>query len=165
MPIKFGASKMPLNMSKDWKTLTLVRPILQLYSPSLQVVFRFIKEPTTPDNILGHVVIPKALAPHGTGVATGEYAHNHMIFKQLLQVGAVNVCQINLCKLAEVTEILSVLLMSKNFSIPVCPHAGGVRLCEYALHLKWADLFTILLQFSKADMDLVLSIISIFMDP
>ncbi|KIO22313.1 hypothetical protein M407DRAFT_15711 [Tulasnella calospora MUT 4182] len=99
----------------------------------------FIEEPTAPDDILGHAAIRKALKPDGIGVATGEHAHNRMTFKQLLQAEAIDVCQIDSCRLAGVTEILSVLLMSAKFGIPVCPHAGGVGLCEHALHLSLID--------------------------
>ncbi|KAG8895211.1 hypothetical protein FRC00_007760, partial [Tulasnella sp. 408] len=103
----------------------------------------FIEEPTAPDDILsvaqGHAAIRKALKPDGIGVATGEHAHNRMTFKQLLQAEAIDVCQIDSCRLAGVTEILSVLLMAAKFGIPVCPHAGGVGLCEHALHLSLID--------------------------
>ncbi|CDZ98024.1 mandelate racemase muconate lactonizing enzyme [Phaffia rhodozyma] len=99
----------------------------------------FIEEPTAPDDISGHAQIRKALKPHGIGVATGEHAHNRMIFKQLLQAEAIDVCQIDSCRLAGVNEVLSVLLMSAKFGIPVCPHAGGVGLCEYVIHLSLID--------------------------
>ncbi|KAH8084305.1 enolase C-terminal domain-like protein, partial [Cristinia sonorae] len=99
----------------------------------------FIEEPTAPDDILGHAAIRKALKPHGIGVATGEHAHNRMVFKQLLQAEAIDVCQIDSCRLAGVSEVLSVLLMAAKFKIPVCPHAGGVGLCEYVIHLSLID--------------------------
>lgn len=96
----------------------------------------FIEEPTAPDDILGHAAVRKALKPLNIGVATGEHAHNRMVFKQLLQAEAIDVCQIDSCRLAGVTEVLSVLLMAAKFGIPVCPHAGGVGLCEYVIHLR-----------------------------
>ncbi|EIM84643.1 mandelate racemase/muconate lactonizing enzyme [Stereum hirsutum FP-91666 SS1] len=99
----------------------------------------FIEEPTAPDDILGHAAIRKALKPHGIGVATGEHAHNRMVFKQLFQADAIDVCQIDACRLAGVSEVLSVMLMAAKFGIPVCPHAGGVGLCEYAVHLCLID--------------------------
>ena len=102
---------------------------------------RFIEEPTAPDDVLGHAAIRRALAPYGIGVATGEHAHNRMIFKQLLQAEAIDVCQIDSCRLAGVTEVLSVLLMAKKFGVPVCPHAGGVGLCEYVIHLRSARFY------------------------
>lgn len=69
-------------------------------------------------------------------MATGEHAHNRMVFKQLLQAGAIDVCQIDSCRLAGVSEVLSVLLMAAKFGVVVCPHAGGVGLCEYVIHLR-----------------------------
>jgi len=73
---------------------------------------RFIEEPTAPDDILGHAAVRRALKPRGIGVATGEHAHNRMVFKQLLQAEAIDVCQIDSCRLAGVSEVLSVLLMA-----------------------------------------------------
>ncbi|KAL8292538.1 hypothetical protein RQP46_001150 [Phenoliferia psychrophenolica] len=99
----------------------------------------FIEEPTAPDDILGHASIRKQLKPYGVGVATGEHAHNRMVFKQLLQANAIDVCQIDSCRLAGVNEILAVLLMAAKFGVPVCPHAGGVGLCEYVIHLSLID--------------------------
>ncbi|KAJ3516401.1 hypothetical protein NLJ89_g1141 [Agrocybe chaxingu] len=103
----------------------------------------FIEEPTAPDDILGHATVRKALKPHGIGVATGEHAHNRMVFKQLLQAEAIDVVQIDSCRLAGVSEVLSVLLMAAKFGVPVCPHAGGVGLCEYVIHLSLIDFITI----------------------
>ncbi|KAJ7108761.1 mandelate racemase/muconate lactonizing enzyme [Mycena epipterygia] len=99
----------------------------------------FIEEPTAPDDILGHAAIRKGLKSHGIGVATGEHAHNRMVFKQLLQAEAIDVVQIDSCRLAGVSEVLSVLLMAAKFGVPVCPHAGGVGLCEYVIHLSLID--------------------------
>ncbi|KIY66930.1 enolase C-terminal domain-like protein [Cylindrobasidium torrendii FP15055 ss-10] len=103
----------------------------------------FIEEPTAPDDILGHAAIRKALKPHGIGVATGEHAHNRMVFKQLLQAEAIDVCQIDSCRLAGVSEVISVLLMAAKFGVTVCPHAGGVGLCEYVIHLSLIDYIAI----------------------
>ncbi|KIY47845.1 enolase C-terminal domain-like protein [Fistulina hepatica ATCC 64428] len=99
----------------------------------------FIEEPTAPDDILGHAAVRKALKPYGIGVATGEHAHNRLVFKQLLQAEAIDVCQIDSCRLAGVSEVLSVLFMAAKFGVPVCPHAGGVGLCEYVIHLSLID--------------------------
>lgn len=79
---------------------------------SLSYYIRFIEEPTAPDDILGHAAIRKGLKPHGIGVATGEHAHNRMVFKQLLQADAIDVVQIDSCRLAGVSEVLSVLFMA-----------------------------------------------------
>jgi L-fuconate dehydratase len=75
-------------------------------------LLRFIEEPTAPDDVLGHAAIRRALKQHGIGVATGEHAHNRMVFKQLLQADAIDVCQIDSCRLAGVSEVLSVLFMA-----------------------------------------------------
>nr|XP_044990533.1 mitochondrial enolase superfamily member 1 isoform X2 [Jaculus jaculus] len=103
----------------------------------------WIEEPTSPDDILGHAAISKALAPLGIGVATGEQCHNRVIFKQLLQAHALQFLQIDSCRLGSVNENLSVLLMAKKFGIPVCPHAGGVGLCELVQHLIIFDYISV----------------------
>src|SRR5262245_35369514 len=87
----------------------------------------WIEEPTSPDDVLGHAKIAKAIAP--IGVATGEACQNRVIFKQLLEANAISFCQIDSCRLAGVNEVLSVILMAAKFGVPVCPHAGGVGLC------------------------------------
>jgi len=97
----------------------------------------WIEEPTSPDDILGHAAIAKAIAP--IGVATGEQCHNRVMFKQLMQAGAMRFCQIDSCRLGGVNEVLAVLLLAAKFGIPVCPHAGGVGLCEYVQHLAIFD--------------------------
>ena len=101
----------------------------------------WIEEPTSPDDVLGHAVIAKAVAP--IKVATGEHCQNRVIFKQLMQAGAIEICQIDSCRLAGVNEVLAVLLMAAKFEIPVCPHAGGVGLCEYVQHLSMIDFIAI----------------------
>ncbi|XP_008580909.1 PREDICTED: mitochondrial enolase superfamily member 1 [Galeopterus variegatus] len=103
----------------------------------------WIEEPTSPDDILGHAAISKALAPLGIGVATGEQCHNRVIFKQLLQANALQFLQIDSCRLGSINENLSVLLMAKKFGIPVCPHAGGVGLCELVQHLIIFDYISV----------------------
>lgn len=104
----------------------------------LQFKPHFIEEPTSPDDVLGHATIRKALYPR-TRVATGEHIQNRIIFKQLFQANAIDFCQIDSCRVAGVNEILAILLMAKKFNIPVCPHAGGVGLCEYVQHLSLID--------------------------
>jgi L-fuconate dehydratase len=97
----------------------------------------WIEEPTSPDDVLGHAAIAKAVAP--VGVATGEHAANRVIFKQLLQAGAIGFCQIDSCRLGGVNENLAVILMAAKFGVPLCPHAGGVGLCELVQHLSMFD--------------------------
>ncbi|QDU90691.1 L-fuconate dehydratase [Pirellulimonas nuda] len=97
----------------------------------------WVEEPTSPDDVVGHAEIAKAIAP--IGVATGEQCQNRVVFKQLLQMRAVSFCQIDSCRLGSVNEVLAVLLLAKKFGVPVCPHAGGVGLCEYVSHLIMID--------------------------
>jgi L-fuconate dehydratase len=97
----------------------------------------WIEEPTSPDDVLGHARIARAVAP--VGVATGEHCQNRVVFKQFLQAGAMSFCQIDACRLGGVNEVLAVLLMAAKFGAPVCPHAGGVGLCEYVQHLSIFD--------------------------
>ena len=99
----------------------------------------WIEEPTNCDDVVGHRVIAEALAPLGVGVATGEVAQNKVIFKQLLQEDAIEFCQIDSCRIAGPSEIFSVLLMAALKDVKVCPHAGGVGLCEYVRHLSMID--------------------------
>jgi L-fuconate dehydratase len=97
----------------------------------------WIEEPTSPDDVLGHATIAKAI--HPIGVATGEHCANRVVFKQLLQSGAISYCQIDSCRLGGVNENLAVILMAAKFGVPVCPHAGGVGLCEMVQHLSMFD--------------------------
>ncbi|MGR3486015.1 MAG: enolase C-terminal domain-like protein [Paracoccaceae bacterium] len=97
----------------------------------------WIEEPTSPDDILGHAAIARAVAP--IRVATGEHCHNAVMFKQLMQAGSIGVCQVDSCRLAGPNEILAVMLMADKFAIPVCPHAGGVGLCELIQHMSLVD--------------------------
>ncbi len=97
----------------------------------------WIEEPTSPDDVLGHRRIREAIAP--IKVATGEHVQNRVIFKQLLQSGAIDFCQVDSCRLGGVNEVLAVLLLAAKFGVPVCPHAGGVGLCEYVQHLAIFD--------------------------
>jgi L-fuconate dehydratase len=97
----------------------------------------WIEEPTSPDDVLGHAAIAKAVRP--IKVATGEHCANRVVFKQLLQAQAIDICQIDSCRLGGVNENLAVILMAAKFGVPVCPHAGGVGLCEYVQHLSMFD--------------------------
>ncbi len=97
----------------------------------------FIEEPTSPDDIEGHRVIREGVKP--VKVATGEMCQNRIIFKQLIMRGAIDVVQIDSCRLGGVNEILAVMLMAAKYQLPVCPHAGGVGLCEYVQHLSMID--------------------------
>jgi L-fuconate dehydratase len=97
----------------------------------------WIEEPVSPDDILGHGAVRKGVAP--VRVATGEHCHNRIMFKQFLQAGAIDVVQIDACRMGGVNEVLAVLLLAAVFDKPVCPHAGGVGLCEYVQHISFFD--------------------------
>ncbi|KAF2801372.1 enolase C-terminal domain-like protein [Mytilinidion resinicola] len=99
----------------------------------------FIEEPTSPDDVLGHAAIRAALRPLGIGVATGEMCQNRVMFKQFLQAEAIDICQIDACRLGGVNEVLAVLLLAAKFGIPIVPHSGGVGLPEYTQHLSTID--------------------------
>ncbi|MFE2060994.1 L-fuconate dehydratase [Streptomyces sp. NPDC059467] len=97
----------------------------------------WIEEPTSPDDILGHAAIRRAVAP--VKVATGEHVQNRIVFKQLLQAGALDIVQIDAARVGGVNENLAILLLAAKFGVPVCPHAGGVGLCELVQHLSMFD--------------------------
>jgi L-fuconate dehydratase len=97
----------------------------------------WIEEPTSPDDVLGHQRIRDGVAP--IRVATGEHVQNRVVFKQLLQLGAIDVCQVDCCRLGGVNEVLAVVLLAAKHGVPICPHAGGVGLCEYAQHVSMFD--------------------------
>ena len=97
----------------------------------------FIEEPTSPDDVEGHRRIREGVAP--VKVATGEMCQNRIMFKQFIMRGAIDVVQIDACRLGGVNEVLAVMLMAAKYNLPVCPHAGGVGLCEYVQHLSMID--------------------------
>ncbi|HEV7763649.1 MAG TPA: L-fuconate dehydratase [Thermoanaerobaculia bacterium] len=101
----------------------------------------WIEEPTSPDDALGHATIARAIEP--IGVATGEVVQNRVIFKQMLQSNALRFLQVDSCRMGGVNEVLAVLLMAAKFNVPVCPHAGGVGLCEYVQHISIFDYIAI----------------------
>jgi L-fuconate dehydratase len=123
----------------------------------------WIEEPTSPDDILGHARIARAVAP--IGVATGEHCQNRVVFKQLLQAEAISFCQIDSCRLGGVNEIIAVLLMAAKFGVPVCPHAGGVGLCEYVQHLSIFDYIRISASLENRVLEYVDHLHEHFLDP
>ncbi|WP_439630367.1 L-fuconate dehydratase [Shinella sp.] len=104
---------------------------LQPYKPY------FIEEPTSPDDVFGHKTIREAIAP--VKVATGEMCQNRIMFKQFIAEGAIDIVQIDSCRMGGLNEVLAVLLMAAKYGLPVWPHAGGVGLCEYVQHLSMID--------------------------
>ncbi|MFD6447930.1 L-fuconate dehydratase [Promicromonospora sp. NPDC060204] len=149
--------KVGANLAEDVRRLTIAREVLgpdrNLMIDANQVwdvpqaiewmreLARFdplwIEEPTSPDDILGHAAVRRAVAP--VGVATGEHCHNRVMFKQLFQAEAIDYCQLDTGRLASINEIVAVLLLAAKFGVPVCPHAGGVGLCEMVQHVSVLD--------------------------
>lgn len=125
--------KLSVDANQVWDVDEAVRVVKALEPYDIY----WVEEPTSPDDVLGHKAIADRVAP--VLLATGEHAHNRVMFKQFLQAGAIGFCQIDSCRLAGVNEVLAVLLMADKASIPVCPHAGGVGLCEYVQHLSMID--------------------------
>ncbi len=126
-------NRLMVDANQKWGVDEAIRRTLQL----AELKPWWMEEPTSPDDILGHARIRREAAP--TRIATGEHCHNSIMFKQLMQAGAIDVCQIDSCRVAGVNENLAILLMAAKFEIPVCPHAGGVGLCEYVQHLSFFD--------------------------
>jgi len=125
--------KLMMDANQKWEVNEAIENMKQLakFKPY------WIEEPTSPDDIAGHLAIAKAVAP--IKVATGEHCQNNVMFKQFLQSGAMQICQIDSCRVGGVNELLSIMLMAAKFKVPVCPHAGGVGLCEYVQHLSMID--------------------------
>jgi L-fuconate dehydratase len=123
----------------------------------------WIEEPTSPDDVLGHAAIRDAIFP--IHVATGEHCQNRVMFKQFLQAGAIDFCQIDSCRLGGVNEILAVLLMAAKFKVPVCPHAGGVGLCEYVQHLSIFDYICVSASLENRMLEYVDHLHEHFLDP
>ncbi len=125
-------AKLMMDANQKWDVDEAIRRTRQL----AEVGLWWMEEPTSPDDILGHARIRRET---GVRIATGEHCQNRVIFKQLMQAGAIDVAQIDSCRLAGVNENLAVILMAAKFGIPVCPHAGGVGLCEMVQHLSVFD--------------------------
>ncbi len=123
----------------------------------------WIEEPTSPDDILGHATIARAIAP--IAVATGEHGQNRILFKQLLQANAIGFCQIDSCRLGGVNEVIAVLLLAAKFRVPVCPHAGGVGLCEYVQHLSLFDYISVSASIENRVIEYVDHLHEHFLDP
>ncbi len=132
-----GAITLMMDANQKWDVNQAIAHMMELarFKPF------WIEEPTSPDDILGHAAIARAVAP--IKVATGEHCQNRIIFKQLLQANAIGICQIDSCRVGGVNEVLAILLLAAKFGVPVCPHAGGVGLCEYVQHLSIVDFVAI----------------------
>jgi L-fuconate dehydratase len=131
------ANRLMIDANQRWDVNQAIERVQALSHHNLW----WIEEPTSPDDILGHATIRNAVRP--VGVATGEHAQNRIIFKQLFQAKAIDFCQIDSCRLGGVNENLAVILMAAKFGVPVCPHAGGVGLCELVQHLSMFDFIAV----------------------
>ncbi|HZC74179.1 MAG TPA: enolase C-terminal domain-like protein [Jatrophihabitans sp.] len=126
-----------VDANQRWEVAEAIRNVRMLSGVGLY----WVEEPTSPDDVLGHRSISEAIAP--IRVATGEHVANRVIFKQLLACDAIQVCQIDACRVAGVNENIAILLLAAKFGIPVCPHAGGVGLCEVVQHLSMFDFLAV----------------------
>ena len=122
-----------VDANQAWEVAEAIENVRHLAGAGLL----WVEEPTSPDDIAGHLAIAKAVAP--VRVASGEHVANRVVFKQMLSSGAIGVCQIDACRVAGVNENIAVLLLAAKFGVPVCPHAGGVGLCELVQHLSMFD--------------------------
>ena len=123
----------------------------------------WMEEPTSPDDVLGHARIRAAVRP--IRIATGEHCQNRIVFKQMMQAGAIDVCQIDSCRVAGVNENLAILLLAAKFKVPVCPHAGGVGLCEYVQHLSAFDFIRVSRSLEERVIEYVEHLHEHFVDP
>ncbi|HEU5339832.1 enolase C-terminal domain-like protein [Edaphobacter sp.] len=126
-------NKLMVDANQKWGVLEAIDRTRQL----AELKPWWMEEPTNPDDILGHARIRREVPE--VRVATGEHVHNRIMFKQYLQAGAIDVVQLDSCRVGGVNENLAILLMAAKFKVPVCPHAGGVGLCEYVQHLSAFD--------------------------
>lgn len=131
------SSRLMIDANQRWEVAEAIDRVKALAAYDIW----WMEEPTFPDDVLGHATIARGIAP--VRVATGEHCANRVLFKQLLQANAIGVCQIDSCRLGGVNENLAVMLMAAKFGVPVCPHAGGVGLCEHVQHLSMFDFIAI----------------------
>jgi L-fuconate dehydratase len=127
------AVRLSVDANQAWEVAEAIEAVEHLAEYGIE----WVEEPTSPDDLAGHLAIARAVAP--VKVATGEHVANRVVFKQLLSSGAIGVCQIDACRVAGVNENVAILLLAAKFGVPVCPHAGGVGLCEVVQHLSMFD--------------------------
>jgi L-fuconate dehydratase len=151
--------KLMMDANQVWEVEEAIENIERLaeYDPW------WIEEPTSPDDVVGHARIARAIAP--IGVATGEHCHNRVLFKQLMQSGAISFCQLDACRLGGVNEVIAVMLLAAKFGVPVCPHAGGVGLCEYVQHLSIFDYISVSASLEDRILEYVDHLHEHFVDP
>jgi L-fuconate dehydratase len=127
------AIRIAVDANQRWDVGTAIAWITELAPYGLW----WVEEPTSPDDVLGHATIARAVAP--VPVTTGEHVQNRVVFKQLLQLGAISYLQLDAARVAGVNENVAIVLLAAKFGVPVCPHAGGVGLCELVQHLSMFD--------------------------
>ena len=123
----------------------------------------FIEEPTSPDDVMGHKTIREEIAP--IKVATGEMCQNRIIFKQFIKEGAIDIVQIDSCRMGGLNEVLAVMLMAAKYKLPVWPHAGGVGLCEYVQHMSMIDYIVISAEKDSRRIEFIDHLHEHFIDP
>jgi L-fuconate dehydratase len=131
------AIRIAVDANQRWDVGTAIAWIRELAPYQLW----WVEEPTSPDDVLGHATIARAVAP--VPVTTGEHVQNRVVFKQLLQLGAISYLQLDAARVAGVNENVAIVLLAAKFGVPVCPHAGGVGLCELVQHLSMFDYVTV----------------------
>ncbi len=151
--------ELAIDANQRWDVDEAIECVRQLAPHGL----RWIEEPTSPDDVLGMARIAVEVAP--IAVATGEHVANRVIFKQLLQANAISVLQLDACRVAGVNENLAILLLAAKFGVPVCPHAGGVGLCELVQHLAMADYVAISGEIEQRVIEFVDHLHEHFVDP
>ena len=151
--------KLMMDANQKWDVGEAIRNVKELahFNPW------WIEEPTSPDDVLGHKAIADAIRP--IKFATGEHCQNRVLFKQFITSGAIDICQIDSCRIGGVNEILAVLLMAAKYKTPVCPHAGGVGLCEYVQHLAMIDYICISASLENRVLEYVDHLHEHFIDP
>ncbi len=130
-------NKLMVDANQKWGVLEAIDRTRQL----AELKPWWMEEPTSPDDILGHARIRREVPE--VRIATGEHCHNRVMFKQFLQAKAIDVLQLDSCRVAGVNENLAIILLGAKFKIPICPHAGGVGLCEYVQHLSAFDFLSV----------------------
>ena len=153
------ACRLMIDANQRWEISEAIDRVKQLSEYDIW----WMEEPTFPDDVLGHAAIARAIAP--IRVATGEHCANRVLFKQLLQANAIGVCQIDSCRLGGVNENLAVMLMAAKFGVPVCPHAGGVGLCEHVQHLSMFDYIAVTGMMDERVIEFVDHLHEHFVDP
>ncbi len=152
-------NKLMVDANQKWGVLEAI----QRTSHLAELKPWWMEEPTSPDDILGHARIRREVPQ--VRIATGEHVQNRIIFKQLLQAQAIDVLQLDSCRVAGVNENLAIILMAAKFNIPVCPHAGGVGLCEYVQHLSVFDFLSVSASLENRVIEFVDHLHEHFLDP